>query len=81
MAHIQRYHDDPEVKLLVVLGEVGGAEEYDIIDAIKDGRLTKPIIAWCIGTCARMFTSEVRRFPFFIIALNYFKEYGRKKHS
>ncbi|KAI0240030.1 ATP-citrate synthase [Lamellibrachia satsuma] len=60
MDHIQRYHDDPDVKLIVVLGEVGGTEEYNIIEAIKDGRLTKPIVAWCIGTCARMFTSEVQ---------------------
>ena len=21
--------------------------------------MTKPVVAWCIGTCARMFTSEV----------------------
>jgi len=62
MDHIQRYHDDPDVKLIVVLGEVGGTEEYTIIEAIKDGRLTKPIVAWCIGTCARMFTAEVRLF-------------------
>lgn len=27
---------------------------------MKDGRITKPLVAWCIGTCARMFTSEVQ---------------------
>ena len=59
MDHIQRYQDDPDVKMIVVLGEVGGTEEYKIIEGIKSGRLTKPIIAWCIGTCAKMFTSEV----------------------
>ena len=79
MDHIQRYHDDPEVKLLVVLGEVGGTEEYDIIDAIKNGRLSKPIIAWCIGTCARMFTSEARPFPFFFVSLTYINKYSLKK--
>lgn len=40
--------------------QVGGTEEYKIVEAIKDGSFHKPIIAWCIGTCARMFTSEVR---------------------
>lgn len=40
--------------------QVGGVEEYDICDALKSGRLFKPIIVWCIGTCAKMFTSEVQ---------------------
>jgi ATP citrate (pro-S)-lyase len=40
--------------------EVGGVEEYGICEAIKSGKLTKPLIAWCIGTCARMFSSEVQ---------------------
>ncbi|CAF1668409.1 unnamed protein product, partial [Didymodactylos carnosus] len=39
---------------------VGGIEEYHICDAIKSKRITKPLIAWCIGTCASMFTSEVQ---------------------
>ena len=46
--------------MMVLLGEVGGTEEYKIVRAIKDGRITKPIVAWCIGTCAKMFTSEVQ---------------------
>ncbi|KJE94236.1 ATP citrate-lyase [Capsaspora owczarzaki ATCC 30864] len=58
--HLFRYQADPEVKMLVLLGEVGGTEEYDICDAIKSGKLTKPLVAWCIGTCASMFTSEVQ---------------------
>ncbi len=58
--HIIRYEDDPEVKLIVLLGEVGGTEEYKIIEAIKTKRVKKPLVAWCIGTCASMFTSEVQ---------------------
>ena len=38
--------------MIVLLGEVGGVEEYDVCQAIKDGTLTKPLVAWCIGTCA-----------------------------
>ncbi|XP_064647409.1 ATP-citrate synthase-like isoform X1 [Lineus longissimus] len=60
MDHMVRYHDDPAVKMIVLLGEVGGTEEYKIIEAIKSGRLHKPLVAWCIGTCAKMFTSEVQ---------------------
>ena len=38
--------------MIVLLGEVGGVEEYDVCQAIKEGTLTKPLVAWCIGTCA-----------------------------
>ncbi|XP_067632890.1 ATP-citrate synthase isoform X2 [Eurosta solidaginis] len=60
MDHILRYQADPEAKLIVLLGEVGGTEEYEVCAALKDGRITKPLVAWCIGTCASMFTSEVQ---------------------
>ncbi|XP_044740711.1 ATP-citrate synthase-like isoform X2 [Chrysoperla carnea] len=58
--HLKRFEDDPEVKLLVMLGEVGGREEYDVCAAIKSGRLTKPLVAWCIGTCATEFETDVQ---------------------
>ncbi|KAJ3321160.1 citrate synthase [Blyttiomyces sp. JEL0837] len=58
--HMLRYEQDPAVKILVLLGEVGGVEEYEIAKAIKDGRITKPVVAWCIGTCAKMFTTDVQ---------------------
>ncbi|XP_058061576.1 ATP-citrate synthase isoform X1 [Anopheles bellator] len=60
MDHILRYQADPAAKMLVLLGEVGGVEEYEVCEALRDGRITKPLIAWCIGTCASMFTSEVQ---------------------
>lgn len=60
MDHIMRYQNDPDAKLIVLLGEVGGTEEYEVCEALKSGRITKPMIAWCIGTCASMFTAEVQ---------------------
>lgn len=60
MDHIMRYQNEPEAKLIVLLGEVGGVEEYEVCAALQDGRITKPLVAWCIGTCASMFTSEVQ---------------------
>ena len=27
---------------------------------IKAGKLFKPVVAWCTGTCAKMFASEVQ---------------------
>lgn len=58
--HFLRYQDDPKAKMLLLLGEVGGLDEYDLIEAKKKGRITKPVIAWCVGTCASCFTTEVQ---------------------
>eukprot|EP00927_Polykrikos_kofoidii_P066399 TRINITY_DN61_c0_g1_i6.p1 TRINITY_DN61_c0_g1~~TRINITY_DN61_c0_g1_i6.p1 ORF type:complete len:1087 (+),score=161.49 TRINITY_DN61_c0_g1_i6:195-3455(+) len=58
--HFLRYQDDAEAKILVLLGEVGGTDEYELIDAVKSGRITKPVIAWCVGTCASCFATEVQ---------------------
>nr|AYV89154.1 ATP-citrate synthase [Tetranychus truncatus] len=58
--HLLRYQADPNIKMLVLLGEVGGTEEYEVIEAVKNKKITKPLVAWCIGTCSTMFTSEVQ---------------------
>ncbi|KFH48744.1 ATP-citrate synthase subunit-like protein [Hapsidospora chrysogenum ATCC 11550] len=58
--HMLRYQADPECKILLLLGEVGGVEEYKVIEAVKQGVITKPIVAWAIGTCASMFKTEVQ---------------------
>jgi ATP citrate (pro-S)-lyase len=58
--HFLRYQDDAGAKILVLLGEVGGTDEYDLINAVKSGRITKPVIAWCVGTCASCFATEVQ---------------------
>jgi len=58
--HMLRYQADPDCKILLLLGEVGGVEEYKVIEAVEQGVITKPIIAWAIGTCASMFKTEVQ---------------------
>jgi len=58
--NLLRMEKNPEVKYMILLGEVGGTEEYKVIEAIKDGRITKPIIAWCIGTIAKYYDSGVQ---------------------
>lgn len=58
--HLLRYEADPGIKMMVLLGEVGGVEEYEVIEAVKKGIITKPLVAWCIGTCSGMFNSEVQ---------------------
>ena len=58
--HIERYEKNPDIKMIVLLGEVGGTDEYVVIDAMKKGKITKPIVAWCIGTCSKVFPAEVQ---------------------
>ncbi|WP_295055851.1 citrate/2-methylcitrate synthase [Sulfuricurvum sp.] len=58
--NLLRMERNPEVKYMVLLGEVGGTEEYKVIEAVKSGKIKKPIIAWCIGTIAKHFSSGVQ---------------------
>jgi len=58
--NLLRMEANPEVKYMLLLGEVGGTEEYKVIEAIKAGKIKKPIIAWCIGTIAKHYDSGVQ---------------------
>ncbi len=58
--NLLRMQDNPQVKYMILLGEVGGTEEYKVIEAVKEGKITKPIISWCIGTIAQHFSSGVQ---------------------
>ncbi len=60
LEHMLRFEQNPEIKMVVGLGELGGDEEYAIIDAKKKCLLTKPIVMWVTGTCAKMFPGEVQ---------------------
>ena len=46
--------------MIVILGELGGKDEYGVVEALKAGAITKPVIAWVSGTCAALFKSEVQ---------------------
>lgn len=46
--------------MIVVLGELGGRDEYSLVEALKQGKVNKPVVAWVSGTCARLFKSEVQ---------------------
>jgi ATP-citrate lyase alpha-subunit len=58
--NLLRMEENPNVKYMILLGEVGGTDEYKVIDAVKSGKITKPIIAWCIGTIAKYYDSGVQ---------------------
>ncbi len=58
--NILRMEENSDVKYIIMLGEVGGTAEYEVIEAVKQGKIKKPIIAWCIGTIAEHFSSGVQ---------------------
>ncbi|KAG2501102.1 hypothetical protein HYH03_000920 [Edaphochlamys debaryana] len=58
--HCLRYEHIPAIKMIVVLGELGGTDEYGLVEAMKAGAVTKPVVAWVSGTCAKLFKSEVQ---------------------
>ncbi|KAG8052027.1 hypothetical protein GUJ93_ZPchr0001g29542 [Zizania palustris] len=44
--HILRFNNIPQVKMMVVLGELGGKDEYSLVEALKQGKVQKPVVAW-----------------------------------
>ncbi|MBU1750635.1 MAG: ATP citrate synthase [Chloroflexi bacterium] len=58
--HLLRFEANPKIKMMVCLGELGGMDEYEIVDALKGGRLTKPLVVWVSGTCAKLFPTSVQ---------------------
>lgn len=59
MDHIIRYENNKDIKLICLLGEVGGIDEYYIAHAVKNGIIKKPIVAWTIGTCLESMNKEI----------------------
>ena len=58
--HLLRFEGIPEIKMLVCLGEVGGSAEYEIAEALKTKKITKPLVIWVTGTCSKAFKTEVQ---------------------
>jgi ATP citrate (pro-S)-lyase len=58
--HLLRFESIPDVKMMVCLGEVGGSAEYDIAEALKNKKITKPLVIWVTGTCSKAFKTEVQ---------------------
>ncbi|UCE13687.1 MAG: ATP citrate synthase [Candidatus Heimdallarchaeota archaeon] len=58
--HLLRYEANPKIKMMVCLGEVGGTGELEVAEAVKDGRIKKPVVMWCIGTAAKLLPSGLQ---------------------
>ncbi len=60
MDHILRFEANPDVAIIACLGEVGGTDEYRIVEALKAGKITKPLVIWVTGTCSKVLPSSVQ---------------------
>ncbi|MDF0593812.1 citrate/2-methylcitrate synthase [Methanotrichaceae archaeon M04Ac] len=58
--HILRFEANPDVAIIASLGEVGGADEYRIVEALKEGRIRKPLVIWVTGTCSKVLPGSVQ---------------------
>jgi len=60
LEHLLRYEKNPNIKMLVCLGELGGKDEYEIADALKSKKIKKPLVIWVTGTCSKAFPAQVQ---------------------
>ena len=51
---------DPHTTHIVYYGELGGQDEYELVELIQDGTLTKPIIAYIAGVIGETFDQPVQ---------------------
>ena len=58
--HIMRYEQNPAIKMIACLGELGGEDEYRIIRALQQGKISKPLVAWVTGTCSPFLPASVQ---------------------
>ena len=54
------YQQNPEIAMIVMLGEVGSRDELEIVELVQSGKITKPIVAYVSGSFAEKLTTEVQ---------------------
>lgn len=57
---VLRYEENPEIKMIVLLGEVWGRDELEVAELVASGRVKKPVVAYVSGTFAEELDSEVQ---------------------
>lgn len=51
---------DSDTRAIVYFGELGGTDEYEIVDMLEQGKLTKPIICYIAGVIDEAFDEHVQ---------------------
>jgi len=47
------FEADPDTKAIVIFGEIGGSQEEQLAELIREGKVTKPVIAYIGGKAAK----------------------------
>jgi acyl-coenzyme A synthetase/AMP-(fatty) acid ligase/succinyl-CoA synthetase alpha subunit/succinyl-CoA synthetase beta subunit len=53
-----RLNELSDVKTIVILSENGGTEEYELGTLIKERKISKQVVFYCVGSCADYFSTE-----------------------
>lgn len=51
---------DPATEQIVYYGELGGYDEYDIVELIETKKVTKPVVAYIAGSISEQFATPVQ---------------------
>ncbi|HUD11359.1 MAG TPA: citrate/2-methylcitrate synthase [Candidatus Saccharimonadia bacterium] len=51
----QAAQDDPDTSVIAYFGELGGQDEYLLVDMLKSGTVTKPVLTYIAGAVADLF--------------------------
>lgn len=46
------FDEDPDTRVILALGEIGGTEEYQLAQAVADGTISKPVVSLLVGATA-----------------------------
>ena len=57
---VRYYQTTTDVKLIVLLGEIGGIQEIEVANMVKKGSVTKPIIGLCLGSSADYLADDIQ---------------------
>lgn len=57
---LSELEDDPDTKVSVIFGELGGTFEEKVAEAVKSGKLKKPIVALIVGDFTQKLPTEVQ---------------------
>jgi len=75
------FEKDDETKMIVMLGEIGGEAELEIVKMVKNWEITKPVVAWCIGTIWDQLKSDEVQFGHAGAKSNWERETANFKNS
>lgn len=57
---VLEYEKNPEIKMIILLGEVGSKDELEIVKLLSEKKITKPVVAYVTGSLAEKLVSEVQ---------------------